>query len=300
MSWISPSLRARLEAEGTTLYRIHTAPGGTVERFGGDVLLSVEREADAPALLEAYRAWAGREGFAAARVFRKILQAKPGPEPYALLEGDPAADRRTVALENGLSYRIDFGAGYSCGLFLDQRENRRFLRELGAATVFNGFAYTCAFSVAAAAGGAETVSVDVAPKALAWGKENFALNGLDPQAHRFWPDDVRESLHRQERRNSRFAAVILDPPSFARTPEGKVFRVQDELPEMAAQALGLLETGGHLLLSTNLSTLTRNDLADWAETAARQAGRKVKPLPVPAQEDLPPGEGARTLWVRAD
>lgn len=72
--------------------------------------------------------------------------------------------------------------GYSQGIFLDQRDHRRQVRERSAPgmRVLNTFAYTGAFSVYAALGGAQTTTLDLAQPCLDWARENFSLNGIDP------------------------------------------------------------------------------------------------------------------------
>ena len=99
------------------------------------------------------------------------------------------------------------------GLFLDQRDNRRRIRaQARGKDVLNLFAYTCGFSVAAAAGGAaSTVSVDLSPKALEWGRANFALSHLDPSDHQFIKSDAFDYLRRAARQGKRFDIIILDP-----------------------------------------------------------------------------------------
>ncbi|MFQ5490922.1 MAG: class I SAM-dependent methyltransferase, partial [Phycisphaerae bacterium] len=97
------------------------------------------------------------------------------PVPFA---GDRVPDEIPIR-EHGLTFLVRPYDGHSVGLFLDQRDNRRKLAELARGQrVLNVFAYTCGFSIAAAAHGARaTVSVDISVKALEWGKRNFAANG---------------------------------------------------------------------------------------------------------------------------
>ncbi|MCC6358319.1 MAG: class I SAM-dependent rRNA methyltransferase [Phycisphaerales bacterium] len=91
-----------------------------------------------------------------------------------------AAEEEFEIVENGLRFGIRPYDGYSVGLFLEQRENRRRVRELAAGRdVLNTFAYTCGFSVVAAAGGAKSVtSVDVSGRYLDWGRRNLGRNGF--------------------------------------------------------------------------------------------------------------------------
>ena len=111
-------------------------------------------------------------------------------EPPRLIVGDPAEDLQTIATERHLKFGIDFGTGYSPGLFLDQRENRRYVRHIAPKRLLNCFAYTCSFSVSAAYVGAATLNIDLSKKSLSRGRENFALNCLPTIEHRFIADDV--------------------------------------------------------------------------------------------------------------
>ena len=82
--------------------------------------------------------------------------------------------------ENGLDYLVDLREGLNTGLFPDQRRNRRELMARATGKrVLNLFAFTGAFSVAAAAAGAKQVtSVDVSQKYLEVARENFSLNRI--------------------------------------------------------------------------------------------------------------------------
>lgn len=104
--------------------------------------------------------------------------------------------------------------GYSQGIFLDQRDHRRQVRERSAPgmRVLNTFAYTGAFSVYAALGGAQTTTLDLAQPCLDWARENFSLNGIDPATQYFCKGDVRRWLERFSRQGRTFHGIILDPP----------------------------------------------------------------------------------------
>ena len=189
--------------------------------------------------------------------------------------------------ENGLAYRLDLGGGYSQGIFLDQRENRLTLRRRmrPGLEVLNCFAYTCAFSVAAAAGGAGTTSVDLSRRSLDWGKENFRLNGLavDDGEHHFLAGDVFEWLRRLARQGRRFDVVVLDPPTFSRDRKGRVFRVGDDFGELAALAAPLLTPEGGLLCSSNARGLTPIGFRQMilAGLPLTPGGWRVSPAPMP-------------------
>ncbi len=160
--------------------------------------------------------------------------------------------------EYGIPFLIKPYEGFSVGLFLDQRENRRRIRALARGKdVLNLFAYTSGFSVAAAAGGAtSTVSVDLAPKALEWGRANFALSHLDSSDHQFIKSDAFDYLKRAARQEKRFDIIILDPPSFAHARKGsRTFSISRDLPTLIAAATPLLRPDGMIMVSTNYRQL---------------------------------------------
>ena len=165
--------------------------------------------------------------------------------------------------EGGALYHIDFAAGYSQGIFLDQRENRRRVRKLaraGAKTVLNLFSYSCAFSVVAALGGAFTSSVDLSKRYLEWGRENFRLNDLAHEAHEFFAGDVFDWLRRFAKKGRRFDLVIADPPTFSRDRDGGIFRVERDYSRLAAMCAPLVADGGTLFCSTNHRALAAGEL----------------------------------------
>src|SRR5207249_11407282 len=138
----------------------------------------------------------GKSGeFSVRRVFAGFL-AKKNEEPGTakLLFGHEGENLQTIATKHHLKFSNDFGAGYSVGLFVDQRENRRFVRQAKPERLLNCFAYTCSFSVAAASAGAQTVNVDLSKKSLEHGRQNFVLNSLSTEGHKFIADDVRPVL----------------------------------------------------------------------------------------------------------
>jgi 23S rRNA (cytosine1962-C5)-methyltransferase len=127
--------------------------------------------------------------------------------------------RDLVVEENGIRFRANLYEGQKTGLFLDQRDNRQTILRLSSGRrVLNLFGYTGAFSVYAARGGATAVTtVDIAEGAIVAARENFQLNGFDPDAYELVVADVFEYLRAAADRRERFDVVISDPPSFARS-----------------------------------------------------------------------------------
>lgn len=331
-------LREAIVVPGETdaFRRIHGAADGTpgeyVERLGDWTLVEGEGESASRRCLEAAapgpasasdacagtgdgRAAGGTPGIYFKQLRRQVRQtAVPDASPR-LLQGS-AAPERFVVRENGLRFEMSFTEGYSTGLFLDQRDNRRRLITghvasgfpLGTAgappgAVLNCFAYSCGFSVAAAAGGYRTTSLDLSRKYLDWGRRNFSLNGLDPAAHDFIYGDVFDWLQRLAKKERRFQTVVLDPPTFSRSREHGDFRAESDYPELVTLALPLLSPGGVLLASTNASRLTPERFVEQVRSAVTSTGRRVVQehyVPQPPDFPVTREEPAylKTFWVR--
>lgn len=296
--WIDVALMRDFEAEGTNAYRLCTGEDGWVERFGRDVLISHKsQEARDRFILDLYF-WRTSVAFNLSRVFARLLPKKnedrTTPE---LVFGDLGVNRKSVAMEQYFEYGIDFGAGYSVGLFIDQRENRRFVRQIKPQRLLNCFAYTCSFSVAGASVGAQSVNIDLSKKSLARGRENFALNSLPTADHKFIADDVLTVLPRLARKGERFDVIILDPPTFSRSHRGKVFHVESDYEQLLLSAMELVERDGHILISTNCSTLREKALEVMARYCLKLTRRAGKFHRTALPRDFPPATTASTIWL---
>lgn len=153
------------------------------------------------------------------------------------LWGEPV-EQWTIT-ENGLRYRLDPGLRQNSGLFLDMRHGRRWVREQARGKrVLNLFAYTCGFSVAALAGGAQhVVNLDMARAALSRGRENHRLNGHDLARVSFLGHELFKSWGKV-RKTGPYDLVIIDPPSFQKGSFvlGKDYpRVLRRLPELLSE-----------------------------------------------------------------
>jgi len=298
MGWIDPALLRDFQSEGTDSHRLCTVEDGWVERFGRDVLISFKRVLARERLLKELQTWASSVGFPLQRVFGRFISTKnERREPPVLVVGDPGKALQTVATERYLRFGIDFATGYSPGLFLDQRENRRYVRHIAPKRLLNCFAYTCSFSVYAACSGANTLNIDLSKKYLSRGRENFALNNLPTIDQRFITDEVQSVLRRLARRGEKFDAIILDPPTFSRSLEGKTFQVQHDFESLLISALAVAECDAHVLVSTNCSALCERALevmARYCLKEMRRAATFYRPLPLP---DFPPRSGASSVWL---
>jgi len=261
IEWLDPADAGAFLESGTNAFRIAWFAGGWVERFGRTVLISARSSEDSDAACEGLQTWGALTGWMPDRVFRRWLVRDPGVnDTPELILGDRGDGPCETVSECGLFYGVDFSSGYSPGLFCDQRANRRYLRTRTPRHLLNTFSYTCAFSVAAAAAGAETCSVDASKAFLQRGRRNFEMNGINPATHRFVTEDVPTYLSRLVRRGATFDAIILDPPTFGRGGGGKTFRAQRDFPSLVSAAAQLAAPGCAILLSTNFAEWTCSQL----------------------------------------
>lgn len=182
---------------------------------------------------------------------------------------DDKAERLLVQ-ECGLRFWANLDDYLDTGLFLDHRPTRGRVRDEAAGkSVLNLFAYTGAFSVYAAAGGAErVVTVDLSKNYLRWAEANFAANDLDGRSNdRFVAADVRVFLDDEadaiaEGHSAPFDIVVLDPPTFSvsKRMDGD-FDIQRDHPDLIAQCHAVMAPGGILYFSNNLRTFAVADTA---------------------------------------
>jgi len=220
--------------------------------------------------------------------------------------GEPPPARFAVR-EHGLAYEISLTETQHTGLFLDQRDARRRVQLLAAGLrVANLFSYTCSFSVAAVAGGAEVAfSVDLAKAALETGKRNFAANGLEAGGRgKFVREDVRRWLERQLRRKGERPAdhapldlVVCDPPVFASSREGGRFQVEQEWAAMAGGVAALLGPGGRAVFANNHRGGDHVRYRRELEAVFPRVAEWSPPLDFPRGDDAP--QHVRTFHVQA-
>ena len=131
------------------------------------------------------------------------------------------------------------------GLFPEQAVNWSLARELiekedRQLSVLNLFAYTGAATLACLKAGAKVTHVDASKGMVQWAKENAAASGLKEAPVRWLVDDCLKFVKREIRRGNTYDAIIMDPPSYGRGPNGEVWKLEQQLAE-------LLEETGKLL-----------------------------------------------------
>jgi len=197
-------------------------------------------------------------------------------------------DRKMIVSERDLQFLVNLDDFVDTGLFADHRETRRIIRAAASGKDFlNLFCYTAAFTCYAARGGARsTVSVDRSETALAWAKENLALNRIPLKENTLIQADVSDFLHRAKRRGQSFDLAVVDPPSFSfRRSRRQAFDVAKDHPDLLGAVIGLLRPGALLFFSTNhqgfephLENLKTTDVKEITAMTIPEdyAGRKKK------------------------
>jgi 23S rRNA (cytosine1962-C5)-methyltransferase len=314
--------QAIIESDKTNAFRlIHGEadehPGLYADKLGEYILMQSDT-APGSALLERPEALATQHNTKG--IYHKVLKRHTrgaGTEASPVPIYGKRAPARFQILENGLKFELSFEEGYSIGLFLDQRDNRRRLLtghiaasfplfDQGASKpprILNTFAYTCGFSVVAASSGAHSTSLDLSKKYLEWGRRNFELNGLDPSHHDFIYGDTFSWLKRLQRKERLFDLIILDPPTFSQSREHGVFRAEKDYGELVNTALPLLSDGGVMLASSNASGWKAEDFVAMLRLTVRKHGKEISAFhfaPQPPDFPVSRAEPAylKTAWCR--
>ncbi|KNH19294.1 50S rRNA methyltransferase [Priestia megaterium] len=183
-----------------------------------------------------------------------------------------------IVKENGIRFAVYLNDGAMVGVFLDQRDVRKTIRDKYAKgkTVLNMFSYTGAFSVAAALGGAaKTTSVDLANRSLAKTIEQFSVNGIDHEEQDIIVEDVFKYFKYAVKKNMTFDLVVLDPPSFAKSKK-HTFSAAKDYKDLLKEAIALTKPNGVIVASTNASNFDMKKFHSFIEKAFNEKGEQYK------------------------
>ncbi|MER2088226.1 MAG: class I SAM-dependent rRNA methyltransferase [Sporosarcina sp.] len=185
-----------------------------------------------------------------------------------------------IVKENGMNFAVNLNDGAMTGIFLDQRDMRKAIRDKYSEgkNVLNTFSYTGAFSVAAVLGGAmKTTSVDLAKRSNAKTIEQFSVNGIDYEQQDIKVMDVFDYFRYAKRNDLKFDLIILDPPSFARTKK-YTFSTAKDYPALLMDAIAVTEKNGIIVASTNNASFGMKKFKTFIEQAFNEAGSRYKIL----------------------
>jgi len=195
------------------------------------------------------------------------------------VKGTPG-DFPIIVKENGMNFAVDLNDGAMTGIFLDQRDVRKSIRDNYAEgkNVLNTFSYTGAFSVAAALGGAvKTTSVDLAKRSLPKTIEQFSVNGIDYEQQDIKVMDVFDYFRYAKRHELKFDLVVLDPPSFARSKK-HTFSTAKDYPALLQDAIAITAKKGIIVASTNNASFGMKKFKTFIEKAFSESGSTYKIL----------------------
>lgn len=138
--------------------------------------------------------------------------------------------------------------------------------------VLNLFGYTGSASLVAAQAGATVTHIDASKPSVLWARENAQACGMSDAPIRWIVEDTMTYLKREERRGSRYEAIMLDPPSFGRGPKGELWKIE-AIAELLDQCKRVLSDNPSFVILTmyNLeaSALTLANLLEIFKTKAR-------------------------------
>lgn len=130
--------------------------------------------------------------------------------------------------------------------------------------VLNLFAYTGGATVACLSAGASVTHVDSSKGMNEWAKENVKSSGLENKSVRFLVDDVVKFVEREIRRNNKYDAIIMDPPSYGRGSNKEVWSIEKDLDNLLSLCTKILNDDFLFVCvntyTANLSLLTLEDL----------------------------------------
>ena len=185
-----------------------------------------------------------------------------------------------IVKENGVNFAVYLDDGAMVGVFLDQKDVRKTLRDKYAKnkTLLNTFSYTGAFSVFGVVGGAiKTTSVDLAKRSLAKTSEQFKINNIDVKEQDIIVEDVFNYFQYAVRKKLLFDIVVLDPPSFARSKK-HTFSASKDYVKLLKEAIQITNKGGLIVASTNSANFSMMRFRDFIKQAFYELSEKFKVL----------------------
>ncbi|MGA2624539.1 MAG: class I SAM-dependent rRNA methyltransferase [Bacteroidota bacterium] len=197
------------------------------------------------------------------------------PQEKGILFGSVAP---VTISENNIEYIIDLLDGQKTGFFLDQRENRFALRRyVQGAKVLDCFCNDGGFALNAAAGGASSIiGVDSSESAIQRAQKNAAINHVD-HSMQFVVADVFDYLEEALKQQQRFDAIVLDPPSFAKSKK-TVRKAKRGYKEIHTDACQLLTPGGILATASCSHHIYADTFLEIVNSCASGAGRNISQL----------------------
>ncbi|MBL8405063.1 MAG: class I SAM-dependent methyltransferase [Dechloromonas sp.] len=247
-----------------------------------------------------------------ARIYERSdsdVRGLEGLEPtVGWLHGEPPAGALSID-ENGVQLAVDVVGGHKTGFYLDQRDNRAWLRSVAAGKdILNCFCYTGGFSLQALAGdAAHVLSIDSSGPALAQARANLALNPQLPADRAEWLEaDVFQALRDFRKAGRTFDLIVLDPPKFAPSA-AHADRAARAYKDINLLGFRLLRPGGLLMTYSCSGGIGLELFQKIVAGAALDAGREARIVrrlsgtaDHPVALNFPEGEYLKGLLVQVD
>ena len=208
---------------------------------------------------------------------------------------------------NDLTFRLKPMGFKHTGLFPEQAVNWKLAGDLiknanRPVTVLNLFAYTGGATVACLKAGASVTHVDASKGMVNWAKENAVASGVADKNVRWLVDDCIKFVNREIRRGNKYDAIIMDPPSYGRGPNGEVWKIENQLAELLTSVSKIVSnnplffflnsyTGG--LSPTILNYMVKQcfNVKDNDTLFTEEIGLKV------TEKDISLPCGSTTIWI---
>jgi 23S rRNA (cytosine1962-C5)-methyltransferase len=276
-------LRKTVRSEQTNAFRLFNGEGDGLPGLVCDVYGSIAvLQFDGQGPGEFWdKSWIAHWLLTHAGVATVIEKSRRNSERTTELVAGTVAEPELVIHENGVTFKVNLEKGQKTGFFLDQRDNRRYIRSVSAGkSVLNLFSYSGGFSVYAGLGGAVKVaSLDVSKGAVQLAEENWRLNGLKPESHVGLCVDVFEYLSGDA---EMWDHIIVDPPSMSHS-EIQREAAKSKYVDLFAAAAKRVEAGGELSVSSCSSHVSFNDFFEIIDEALSLARRRGQILRVSGQ-----------------
>ncbi len=208
-------------------------------------------------------------------IYDKSVNALPSKYAATIEDGYIRGESKSqIVKEYGHTFFVDWENGQKTGFFLDQRENRFFLKKyVEGKNVLNAFCYSGGFSIYALKAGAKLVhSVDISQKAIDWTNKNVELNGAFDGEHQAFTNDVLKYLQSSE---TSYNVMVVDPPAFAKNKAKRHNAVQG-YKRLNALALKKIAPNGILFTFSCSQVVDETLFYNTITAAAIEAKRNVR------------------------
>jgi 23S rRNA (cytosine1962-C5)-methyltransferase len=299
-------------ATHTTAFRVFNGEGDgvgglTIDYFDGYYLItwySVGIYTFKNDILEALKASVKYKGIYQKKRFDAKGQYLDDTDDFICGEKAPEP---LIVKENDANFAIYLDDGAMVGVFLDQKEVRKVIRDKYAKgkTILNTFSYTGAFSVFAALGGAtKTTSVDLANRSRAKTKEQFTVNNINPDKQEIIVEDVFNYFKYAVRKKLMFDMVVLDPPSFARSKK-HTFSASKDYVNLLKEAIQITSKNGIIVASTNASNFDMHKFKEFIHKAFKALNAKYSieetfslPKDFKVHNNFPQGDYLKVVFIK--